>query len=246
MNPVGGFGHNRQEDEVCPCKDPMNPDGDTCYQPICPAGYYKCCATCSMSTCVGYVKMEYSKRGIAECIPCPAGFFCKGCDIFEQCPVYTPPPGPKGEPEPKLGVSKFGSKEVEDCITCSETEDANLEKDRCIELYYDVCNVKLVKRCYNSCLSSDGTKNLTPCEKVKCTMFCAKAWNDECVDALSRTCRTLTNPPPEKAGDPADLFDKSMYVYDCDVNCDGASSLSLTALLASLAVAMLLQSLVMG
>merc|ERR1719321_304795 len=63
---VGGFGHNRAEDEVCPCKDPMAPDADTCYQPVCEPGYYRCCATCHMSTCVGQTSMVFSKRGIAE------------------------------------------------------------------------------------------------------------------------------------------------------------------------------------
>jgi len=236
---VGGFGHNRAEDEICPCKDPAAPESDTCYQPVCEKGYYKCCATCAMSTCVGHVNMAYSKRGIAECIPCPAGKFCTGCDVFQQCERYSPPTADKDD-EPKISVSKVGSKEALDCVQCTDGSDANLERDRCIEMYTDVCSTKLINRCYNSCLAEDGTKNLTPCEKMKCLMYCAKAWSDECHGALARTCRTMTSPPPVKTDDPDDMIDLSGYLIDCDVNCDGASGLSLGVVLPAMMVAMLM------
>eukprot|EP00746_Dinoflagellata_sp_MGD_P165180 gnl/MRDRNA2_/MRDRNA2_94300_c0_seq1.p1 gnl/MRDRNA2_/MRDRNA2_94300_c0~~gnl/MRDRNA2_/MRDRNA2_94300_c0_seq1.p1 ORF type:complete len:274 (+),score=32.92 gnl/MRDRNA2_/MRDRNA2_94300_c0_seq1:48-869(+) len=236
---VGGFGHNRAEDEICPCKDPMAPESDTCYQPVCEPGYYRCCATCHMSTCVGHTAMVFSKRGIAECIPCPSGFFCKGCDIFEQCATYSPPTASRDDP-PKLSVSKTGSKEALDCVQCSDAEDASLERDRCIEMYLDVCNQKMLKRCYNSCLAADGTKNLTPCEKMKCLMYCAKNWSDDCHGALSRTCRTMTSPPPVRDEDDDLEIDMSMYLIDCDVNCDYACGNSVTAILMVIMLAMLM------
>jgi len=242
---VCGFGHGRPEDEICPCKDPMAPDTDTCYQPVCEAGYYKCCATCHMSTCVGLTDMVMSKRGIAECIPCPAGFFCTGCDVYEQCEMYTPQTASTDDKK-KLAVSKIGSKEKLDCIQCSDVEDASLERDRCIEMYTDVCNEKWLKRCYNSCLAEDGTKNLSPCEKMKCLMYCSKAWSDDCHGALSRTCRTMMSPPPKKEDSPDDLFDKDQYLIDCDVNCDGASQLSLTALFPVMMLAIFLQFLIIS
>jgi len=175
--------------------------------------------------------MVYSKRGILECIPCPAGFFCTGCDVYQQCKPYKPQ-NAKNDDEAKLAVSKPGSKEVLDCTQCADSEDANLDRDRCIEMYLDVCNKQLLKRCYNSCLAADGTKNLSPCEKMKCLMWCAKSWSDDCHDALSRTCRTMTSPPPVREDDDDDFeVDMSQYLINCDVNCDGASGLSLTALL---------------
>jgi hypothetical protein len=183
--------------------------------------------------------MYYSKRGIAECIPCPAGYYCKGCDVFEQCEKYSTPTMSKDD-EPKLAVSKPGSKEVLDCVQCSDAEDASLEMDRCVEMYEDVCNSKMLKRCYNSCLAEDGTKNLSPCEKMKCLMYCAKSWSDDCHGALSRTCRTMTSPPPVKKDEDGFEIDLSEYLIDCDVKCDHACGNSLTALFAVFMSAMLM------
>lgn len=233
---VSGFGHNRASDDVCQCKDPMSPNSGTCYQPVCEIGYYKCCANCHMSTCVGHTEMVYSRRGVAECIKCPPGFFCTGCDVFELCEKYTPATS-KVDEEPKWSVSKPGSKEKLDCTQCSDAEDANLDRDRCIEMYTDVCNHKMLKRCYNSCLAADGTKNLSPCEKMKCLMYCAKDWSDDCHGALKRTCNTMMSPPPVKDDDFE--IDYSQYLIDCDVNCDGASPTSLTAILAIAMLVML-------
>jgi len=146
--------------------------------------------------------------------------------------MYTPENALK-EDIKKHAVSRVGSKESQDCVQCSDAEDASLEKDRCWEMYTDVCNEKLVKRCYNSCLAPDGTKNLTPCQKMKCLMYCAKAWSDDCAGALSRTCRTMTSPPPVRPEneDDDDTEIKDEYLIDCDVNCDSANGLALTVLL---------------
>jgi hypothetical protein len=144
--------------------------------------------------------------------------------------MYTPATA-NNDDEKKYQISKPVATEVQDCQQCSDAEDASLDKDRCIEIYADVCNMKLLKRCYNTCLAEDGTKNLTPCEKMKCLMYCAKAWSDDCHGALSRTCRTMTSPPPIKPDSPDDLFDPNDYLIDCDVNCDSASGLSLATLL---------------
>jgi len=235
---VGSFGHNSRADEECPCADPLEPSSGKCYTPVCAPGSYKCCASCQMSTCVGRFDMQYSTRGIAECIPCPAGYYCTGCDVYRKCKPYSPPTAKKDD-EPKISVSKIGSKEELDCTQCSDAEDANLERDRCIEMYNDVCNAKLLKRCYNGCLASDGTKNLTPCEKMKCLMYCAKSWSDECHDALRRTCRSMTSPPPIK-DDPEFEIDLSQYLIDCDVNCDSAGGLSFVAILPAVMLAALM------
>jgi hypothetical protein len=76
------------------CTCPCNPLRDSyckymkaeCYQPVCPVGTYLCCATCLFSTCSRIDNLSESTRGFRECISCPPGHFCPGCDIPVKCP----------------------------------------------------------------------------------------------------------------------------------------------------------------
>jgi hypothetical protein len=178
--------------------------------------------------------MVYSKRGILECIPCPPGYICGGCDVFEKCPTYTVK---KGDEEiQRAMISKPMSKNAkDDCTSCSDGYEPVLDGDACTEEYTDVCNEKLLRRCYNGCRGADGTKNLSPCEKMKCLMFCAKqqTWMKSCVLVLGKgRCKYLTNPPPLEGDVPANIKNEA-WLGDCDVDCSGARELlpALTALL---------------
>jgi hypothetical protein len=84
---------------VCPCVDSRDTIcsrykstlSDTCYQPLCAAGYYRCGATDGVSVCNSHGNSNFalSTRGVRECIKCPAGYYCNGCDLPVLCPSGT-------------------------------------------------------------------------------------------------------------------------------------------------------------
>ena len=43
------------DSEPCGCPDPIY-GADICYEPVCPPGYFRCCATCYEAPCYGLKK----------------------------------------------------------------------------------------------------------------------------------------------------------------------------------------------
>ena len=89
-----------------------------CYQPICPIGTYLCCVFCQFSSCMASVTLAESTRGIRECIICPPGHFCNGCDVPTRCPENTI--------NPHLGMSK-----PEQCTRCQLGFTATSDSTQC-------------------------------------------------------------------------------------------------------------------
>ncbi|KAF4662109.1 hypothetical protein FOL47_006399 [Perkinsus chesapeaki] len=116
----------------CPCVDER--DGRCavkadafCYQPICPGGYYLCCATCSVSTCAHRLKdMITSARGRKECITCPPGHYCEGCDVPQMCPLGT-------------FNRKYGMSRIEHCIACPRGYTATNDGTQCCDIAGSSC-----------------------------------------------------------------------------------------------------------
>jgi hypothetical protein len=94
---------------TCPCIEMRDSycryRSGSCYQPICPVGTYLCCVFCRFSTCAMQTDMAESVRGIRECIVCPPGHFCDGCDVPTSCPDSTV--------NPNAGMSRRS-----DCVKC--------------------------------------------------------------------------------------------------------------------------------
>eukprot|EP00747_Dinoflagellata_sp_TGD_P163095 gnl/TRDRNA2_/TRDRNA2_181423_c0_seq1.p1 gnl/TRDRNA2_/TRDRNA2_181423_c0~~gnl/TRDRNA2_/TRDRNA2_181423_c0_seq1.p1 ORF type:complete len:271 (-),score=35.06 gnl/TRDRNA2_/TRDRNA2_181423_c0_seq1:141-953(-) len=201
--------------DSCVCQDPFRGEG-SCYEPVCGPGYYKCCVTCRESTCYGKLDMELSYRGIRECIKCPAGFYCDGCDRFFRCPPNDIP----GREGPR--VARPGSAQLADCEACSAVQESTLAFDRCVDKFTDVCDRKRVSRCIRGCESPDPTrrKKLTACELMKCTMYCAKEFSDQCAARIADQCRFLTEMTEEEQMQWGLDIE---YLNDCDVNCNGAT-----------------------
>lgn len=250
------FGHDTNEEaENCPCRDPMRPDDEeSCYMPVCDPGYYKCCSECDVSTCVGEVTMTMSRRGILECIECYPGDFCKGCDRFERCDpvqkleaeISAKRASQKNKAEKmreaeaeadsddfKRMVSKKGTAEAYDCMTCREGKYPFLDYSSCVDDYREKCSEKYLRRCMNRCGSEMGASyEMTKCEEMKCLMFCAMHWSPECAVAFKPRCEFLKNPPTaEQIAITAANQDKNEirveeieeFIEGCDVNCDLAT-----------------------
>jgi len=207
-----------QGDDKCPCSDPVT--GSGCYEPVCPSGYFKCCATCTASPCFGSsAKMELSWRGIPECIRCPAGFFCDGCDVFTKCP----PSERAGREGPR--ISAEGSKRFADCEACAPGKEASLDHSACMPAYKDKCNAIFVKRCMGNCYSEDPfrRKDFTPCEAMKCLMFCARSWSADCAVVVGQHCQEQTTKEAGNGllsgiGD----YKEEKPLLGCNVDCSGA------------------------
>jgi hypothetical protein len=106
--------------------------------------------------------------------------------------------------------------------------EANPDHSQCVPRYTEidgvtVCNKLFVQRCVRSCEAPDAKrrKQLTDCEMMKCTMYCANLWSPACAQALGSFCRQSTE---------ENLVDKSLaimesgtlFIADCDVDCNGA------------------------
>lgn len=130
-------------------------------------------------------KRQLSWRGIYECILCEPGDYCDGCDTFSKCPDNTQATreGPR--------VSNPGSTRIADCESCSAGMQASFKRDRCVQRYGDVCNEDFVQRCIRSCKAEEPSrgKRLTDCEQIKCEMYCAKQWSEECAQVVGDICR---------------------------------------------------------
>merc|ERR1719188_2405140 len=115
--------------------------------------------------------MELSWRGLPECIPCAAGDFCDGCDTFKKCPPNDIP----GREGPR--ISPPMSKRFADCESCGAGQEANPARDMCIDKYLHTCSSeKFLLRCIRFCRAADPQRGsrLNRCEKMQCTMYCAK------------------------------------------------------------------------
>uniref|UniRef100_A0A7S4Q445 TNFR-Cys domain-containing protein n=1 Tax=Alexandrium monilatum TaxID=311494 RepID=A0A7S4Q445_9DINO len=213
-------------DDRCPCQDPMS--NGTCYEPACPPGYFRCCVNCTQSTCFGTVRMELSYRGVPECIQCAPGDYCDGCDNFQKCPDNDTPER-KGEK-----ISPPGSTRFNDCESCPPDKEAGFDRSVCMFKYSDVCSKDYVRRCMNNCWAVDPMmgKNMTPCEEMKCMMYCSRQWSTDCGAAVALHCRymvsgqdgvvsLLPNAPPPQAA-----------LLGCDVDCNDAPRATLPVLAA--------------
>lgn len=216
-NGVAAVFEQPNREDSCPCPDPVL--GSGCYESVCPAGYFKCCSTCFGSPCFGRgAEMELSWRGIPECIRCPAGFFCDGCDVFKKCP----PSERAGREGPR--ISAKGSKRFADCEACSPGKEASLDHSSCMPVYKDKCNEIFFKRCLSNCYSEDPfrRKSLTPCESMKCLVFCARSWSADCAAVIGQHCQEQTT---KRAGDGLlsgiGDYEEEQPLLDCNVDCSG-------------------------
>lgn len=208
---------------ACSCPDPILGEG-VCYEPVCPSGYYKCCSTCKASTCADHQTMEYSWRGILECILCPPGDFCDGCDTLKTCPESDR----EGREGPR--VTPAGATRVAECETCGVGMEASYFRNVCVDLFKSECTVDTdtdyMERCIRHCSSEDITrrKELSECEKMKCQMYCAKQFDDQfdghCVEQIKPQCLFLTNSPD--AGSALVEGAGLQMIEGCNVNCNAA------------------------
>lgn len=209
-------------EDACICTDPTKGEG-SCYEPVCPMGYYRCCATCKEAPCYGLTEMRLSYRGIKECIQCAPGDFCGGCDTFVKCPPNTR----EGREGPR--VSPAGSTRVADCVSCAAGQEATFDSEMCMDKHADVCNDAYVRRCLSNCEAEDVQrgKNLTPCERLKCQVYCAHSWSSSCGSILTKHCETLTSPPEEEG---AGLISEQVTITGCNVDCSGALQVRATTM----------------
>jgi len=197
------------------CTDPRDPSMR--YDPVCPAGYFKCCSTCSSSPCYGSSKMYLSWRGLPECIECAPGDYCPGCDVFERCPNSTQ------ENRQGKKISKPKSTGFGDCESCPPGLEASFDQSACMAKYTHVCSVEAVGRCIRSCKAGDPSlgKEMDGCDRMKCTMFCAKRWSLDCRDAVQQYCifsTTLALDLPEGL----EPEEGQGAIVGCDVDCSAA------------------------
>lgn len=214
----------------CPCSDPVK-GGDTCYEPVCAAGYYKCCASCSASVCSNFDEMEISWRGVEECIPCAPGDYCAGCDTFSTCPV-SERVGREGS-----RISPFKAQQLADCEACPIGTEANFDHAECVPKYSHQCDKKFVQRCMRFCEPEDPKRGkvLNACEEQKCMMYCARRWSEGCAKELSKQCKYKTEYVVE--GMNPDWFEGISLISDCDVDCNSAGGQHVGILASLLAVA---------
>jgi len=212
------------------CENPLNGKGG--YEPVCPSGYFRCCATCKGAPCFSEKGLYLSWRGIRECIKCSPGDYCKGCDTFQRCR----PSDVVGRTGPR--ISPTGATRPQDCEICPTGYEADLHRAVCVKKWTHVCNAKYVKRCVRNCWAEEPKrmKNLNPCEKMKCQIYCAKQWDGACAAAFKTECLYRKTGPGIY-----DLYSADEeWLTDCSVDCDGAFSshrLSTLALLCWAAVA---------
>jgi len=187
------------------------------FEPLCPPGFYRCCATCQGVGCWGSKKLMLSWRGVPECLLCEAGDFCDGCDMFKTCP----PNDVAGREGPR--ISQRGTSQIVDCESCPQNHEASFSRDSCAPKYSDVCNLKQVERCIRGCRADIPArgKTLTECEFMKCSMYCTTAWSKACGERYSEHCVFLkTQPFATGLG----IVSSEPRLAGCDVDCSGARS----------------------
>ena len=102
----------RSRDSLCQYLD------SNCYHPICPPGTFLCCVGCRFSICILNAALKLSDRGVRECIVCPVGFYCDGCDVPKSCPEGTV-------------SSTQGNTGVSDCKPCGPGLVSSSDRTRC-------------------------------------------------------------------------------------------------------------------
>jgi len=196
------------DQEACKCPKPGTepqdpdepPDRSLCYDPLCPPGYYLCCYQCDLVTCAGNMPMSLSRRGKMECIECQPGDYCEGCDLYAECPVKgITKDSLTGEDKmpknPEYLVSNPGAKTVDDCMECTRDFEASYDRFTCEPSFRKSCDETYMRRCMASC-----TDVKTKCDKMKCSLYCAKQWSAECLARYVWICDYFMNPPPVKLG----------------------------------------------
>ena len=106
---------------ICPCvygRDGPCQYMSSCYVPVCPPGTYMCCVTCIFSSCKRNGFLLKSSRGAHECIICPPGHFCDGCDLPRRCPDGTI-------------TDMLGNVKESDCEACDVGLVASSDQTRC-------------------------------------------------------------------------------------------------------------------
>jgi len=178
------------EEDGCQCQDPQG--GLECYEPVCPAGHYKCCFNCAVSLCAeGETKVNnlvLSYRGIFECLECAHGDYCPGCDQFAECPVEIRL-GDRGEQKPTPRISAAGSVEERNCKRCPFDYEAALERDRCENPWREACNVHRMEVCVAGCKTPSDE-----CERMACKIYCSSQQGEKCLAAFQEDCETLNAP----------------------------------------------------
>jgi len=195
------------------CKDPVT--GKDGYEPVCPLGYFKCCATCKGAVCFSEKGLDLSWRGVRECIRCAPGDFCNGCDTYSRCP-QSKIPGRKG-----AKISPPGSVRPQECEVCPSSYEADIKRTRCVKKWRDVCNEQFVGRCIRNCKAEEPKrmKNLNFCEQMKCQLYCAKRWSDGCAKAYSKECEYRMDGPSAY-----DITEGEQWLTGCNVDCNGGRS----------------------
>lgn len=226
--------------EDCACKDPL--EKDKCYQPVCPPGYFKCCATCKEAACFGAIKMYLSWRGIPECIECETGDYCTGCDTFERCPDSIQPnrAGPR--------ISTKGASSFSQCESCPRGLEASFDRSACMPKYSQICNTLVVSRCIRNCKAEEAHrgKQLTPCERMKCTMYCAKQWSEPCAAKVSEYCVFSTTVAGNLSGG-IEAEEGQGVIAGCNVDCSVAAPRgSMVVAISTSLVALVVSSLTLG
>jgi hypothetical protein len=231
--PVRPTYQTEEEGKICEDKAIM----EGLFEPVCPPGYFRCCATCKDSACYGSEKLMLSWRGIPECLLCEPGDFCDGCDNFKLCPANDLP----GREGPR--VSRAGSSQIVECESCPMGYEASYSRDACAPKYTDVCYEKTMQRCLRGCRSSTPSngKMLDACEFMQCSMYCAKAHSEACAEKYGEHCRYMTQ---DTGTDGLGAVMDTARIANCPVDCSGApSSHQAGALVAAAAAASVLWSL---
>jgi len=202
----------------CDCQDPEG--GDSCYEPVCPPGYFKCCASCKAAPCYSTQMTLLSWRGLPECIPCQNGDYCRGCDTFNKCP-----PSDQNDREGPR-ISQLMSTAVSDCESCPAGQEADLDLKKCMNIWTSECNVDYMGRCTRSCRATDRLpandfgKILSPCERMKCIMYCANSFSGSCARAFGERCVYLTT--MQFASAVEQYSDSEEWLTGCPVDCSGS------------------------
>merc|ERR1712056_57799 len=81
--------------------------------------------------------------------------------------------------------------------------------------------VDVVSRCIRSCKAGDPSrgKKLTPCERMKCTMYCAKQWGEDCLASVKEFCLFSTTLATNLL-DGIEAEEGQGAIADCDVDCN--------------------------
>jgi len=192
------------------CNDPVTKKAG--YEPYCPPGYFRCCATCPGAKCYSTKGLVNSWRGVPECILCKPGDFCSGCDTYRRCKLSSIS-GREG-----YRISAPGSTRPQDCQICAGGYEADLPREKCMRKWKDQCSENYVGRCVRNCRSMDPLrgKDLTHCERWKCYVYCAKRWSEDCLGAYQRECQYLKDGPG-----PYDTRAGTDWLDTCDVDCSG-------------------------